>query len=752
MFGGMRRNTSSANGTTGRRSMSGQTAQLATTLSSTSYARRCKELIRLDRDLRALGAQVHFDMPRLVVIGGQSAGKSSLVEGVTGINVPRDSGTCTRCPMECTVSTSGSSWACTISLRTSYNTDGTVLEPPTIESFGPVLHQKRDVELWLRRAQAAILNRHLPLKDFLTKAEADLKKAVKDPNTLLFSRNTVMVDIEDPELADLSFVDLPGLIQNSDPETIDLIKGLVVANIESENTLILVAIPMSDDIDNQAAVRLAREADPHGERTIGMCLVRAISTHLDKRVPSPLCTGVLTKPDTLTRGALGARQKWQETIEGKVDPLKHGYYCVRLPDDDERARNISRAASQELAAKYFASTAPWDQMANHRNRFGVPNFVSDVSRLLIELIESNLPKLEAQLKQLLSQCQAELDDLPVIVSTSDPSTEIFLLITKFCEDFRAATCGESRKSLVQGARRRFAQLKQEIFDTRPNFRPFPGDLEQFVSIDGPGNPPGTPIRLEDVKIAVANSIGWELPKLVPFDATKGLILDFTKMWHTPSFASFDDVFALTSHFVKTLIGHHFGQFTKLEKHISSIVKLELEKCKVETLHSLRKLLELENLPLFTQNTDLLDSEGNAWHVRYTDAWQHPGRYHIRHIFDSPSQAPSERLEENPSVRLEADRDALLVMSNVRAYFQVAFKRVVDYVPLVIDHGLNQALAGSLQKSLFQSLTTNNTTERMEELLSEDPILAQKRASLESRKTNLLQIKERLEMLLQGGGV
>ena len=73
-------------------------------------------------------------------------------------------------------------------------------------------------------------------------------------------------------------------------------------------------------------------------------------------------------------------------IEGNQHPLKHGYYCVRLPDDDERARNISRTESSKLAAEFFNSTPPWNTITSH-NRFGVNNLVSDLSLILVGLIE-----------------------------------------------------------------------------------------------------------------------------------------------------------------------------------------------------------------------------------------------------------------------------------------------------------------------------------------------------------------------------
>ncbi len=43
-----------------------------------------------------LSAQVDIDLPQIAVIGSQSAGKSSLIESISGITLPRATGTCTR--------------------------------------------------------------------------------------------------------------------------------------------------------------------------------------------------------------------------------------------------------------------------------------------------------------------------------------------------------------------------------------------------------------------------------------------------------------------------------------------------------------------------------------------------------------------------------------------------------------------------------------------------------------------------------
>lgn len=139
-------------------------------------------------------------------------------------------------------------------------------------------------------------------------------------------------------------------------------------------------------MQNQPAVRLARRSDPEGKRTIGQLLL------ITRECRNP-CShfrniGVLTKPDTLTQGSTTSRQKWKEILQGDSEPdrLKHGYYCVRLPDDDERSQKISRQAAVQRAAQFFDTTPPWKDIAD-RSRFGIPSLVINVSRLLVQLIE-----------------------------------------------------------------------------------------------------------------------------------------------------------------------------------------------------------------------------------------------------------------------------------------------------------------------------------------------------------------------------
>ena len=109
------------------------------------------------------------------------------------------------------MSSSANAWACSISLRFEYDGRGLPLPSPRKHVFVPVLANRNQFEIYLRRAQAAILNPDIPPQAFLQKTAQELKDMPQSDSSLKFSKNIVRVDIWDPEATDLSFADLPGM-------------------------------------------------------------------------------------------------------------------------------------------------------------------------------------------------------------------------------------------------------------------------------------------------------------------------------------------------------------------------------------------------------------------------------------------------------------------------------------------------------------------------------------------------------------
>ncbi|KAH9475551.1 Interferon-induced GTP-binding protein Mx [Psilocybe cubensis] len=735
MFKNLRRN----NSVSGRkRALSSLPTPLeaSVAIGNSDYALKCHRIMELYWSIRDLGVQAVFDVPRVVVIGGQSSGKSSLVEAVSGITVPRDSGTCTRCPMDCSMSSDASSWSCTLSLSREFDKEGNRLSMPRIEPFGPVIEDKALLELWIRRAQSANLSPHRPMSDFYSMTEIELKNN-DDPEILPFSKNAIHIRLKDPNATDLTFVDMPGLIQNADEAIIALVRNLVENYIAMPNTLIVVAMPMTDDIENMQALALAKDpkVDPYKQRTIG----------------------VLTKPDTLGDGSRGRRDAWRKLLypqqdEERVD--KHGYYCVRLLHDDERSRAVSKFEAERISAQFFETVEPWCSIAD-RSRFGIPNFVKSISKLLIELIEKNLPSLQNAVNNELSNVQSELRNLPRL-STNDPTTDVMVCIHNFCKAITSdEEPGVHQLKLIQDNRYRYFTFKHDIEMTSPNFYPFENvhPISSRLNVQSQCEPRA----LADVREVIKKSIAWELPGNIPYKATQTLTLQYTSLWKQPSLLCFDDIVDNTRDFINVLLQENFGRYKELERYMRGFVFSEYEAHVQKTRRILERYIEHESTPMYTLN-DSYTKEKATWVSKYksmcagfnsypSPAYINAGSWDPLHIlYHFPPPAPTNR----PAASTWDDEINLI--SGVQAYFQIAHKRFIDYIPLTIEHELNQRFATSIHQTVLNAFVKKVQSGEvdLQDLVKEDPVVERKRKDLEDRKARLTQIKHKIDCFFSGG--
>ncbi|KAI5884833.1 uncharacterized protein SCHCODRAFT_02521978 [Schizophyllum commune H4-8] len=674
----------------------------------------------LHKDLSDLGASDFSpDLPRITVIGGQSAGKSSLVEAVSGIDVPRDSGTCTRCPMECRLFSGATTWSCLISLRFDHDAKGHRIDPVT-EAYSPVLIDKADVELWIRRAQATILSPHRSKEFFKNKSADEIR--FEDPSRLKFSKNAILVNLKDPGYTDMAFVDLPGLIQNEDKELIDTVHELVVERIQGKNTIILVAVPMSDDIETVMALRLAREADPNGERTIV----------------------AVTKADMMTTGASGIRQRWCNIItnagpSARKHRLRHGYYAVILPHDEARAAGETRAETQSRSRAFFDTESPWRGVKD-RKRFGVDNLVEYVSGLLVRLIEEALPQLRGDINALLRECGDGLRALPPqpqFECDADVSTYILLRVSDFCNVFKSAVSGDPasrHRDLIHTNRDHYAKLQRDIQDTRPDFRPWlEKDKYKDPTTELEAGKESTAMDVSDVKEVIKQVTTWELPGHIPFEATKVLIHRTTQHWTDPSIECFEHVAENTRRVVDRLIDAHFGQFGSLKEHVRDIIHEKFKDVSAAAEQSVKNVIKLDTgAPRYTQNMTDLDAATTKWNNMFC---QYNNEWRSRAIDYDEVNGNEEVAAHN--------RDAIMLMARVRAYCEVAAKRIVDTVPLTIEQRLVQQVAEGMLPTLLSALEREKPEEKRA-MLDEDEEVASSRRSLRARKDRLLKIQDRLD--------
>ena len=132
--------------------------------------------------------------------------------------------------------------------------------------------------------------------------------------------------IYSPNVLTLTLVDLPGLTKvpvGDQPKDIEKqIKDMVLKHITKANAIILAVTAANTDLANSDGLKLAREVDPEGQRTIG----------------------VLTKVDLMDDGT-----DVVDILAGRIIPLRLGYVPVvnRSQRDIETKKPIQYALDRE---------------------------------------------------------------------------------------------------------------------------------------------------------------------------------------------------------------------------------------------------------------------------------------------------------------------------------------------------------------------------------------------------------------------
>lgn len=218
------------------------------------FGERSKQLIQTIKNLSALNIDNTLpSLPKFVVVGDQSHGKSSLIEAIAEINLPRSEGTTTRCPFQIITSGSNSGWSCKVSLIVRYDYSPgtrngayphwTDTGSQTTTELGTI-RDPTGLEDALRKAQFAILNPgNDPLEIFRT---VNLNSATSG---LSFSPNIVSLEVTKPGLHELALYDLPGAINvaqsESEQHIVPFVERLLKNYLKDSKALILLAASLT---------------------------------------------------------------------------------------------------------------------------------------------------------------------------------------------------------------------------------------------------------------------------------------------------------------------------------------------------------------------------------------------------------------------------------------------------------------------------------------------------------------------------
>jgi dynamin GTPase len=286
-------------------------------------------------------------LPSVVVVGGQSSGKSSVLESIVGRDfLPRGSGIVTRRPLV---------------LQLHKTEEG--------KEYGEFLH--------------------LPKKKFYDFEY--VRREIQEETDRVTGRSKqispvpIHLSIYSPHVVNLTLIDLPGLtkvaVEGQPDSIVKDIDDMVRSYVEKPNSLILAISPANQDIATSDAIKLAREVDPGGERTFG----------------------VLTKLDLMDKGTNAV-----DVLEGRAYRLVNPWVGVVNRSQADINRNVDIVAARRKEREYFQSSPDYGHLVS---RMGSEYLAKLLSKHLEAVIKNRIPSIQALINKTIDELENEMNQL-----------------------------------------------------------------------------------------------------------------------------------------------------------------------------------------------------------------------------------------------------------------------------------------------------------------------------------------------------
>ena len=314
-----------------------------------------KDLFNMIDNLKQIGLSNHVQLPQIIVVGGQSSGKSSVLEALSHVRFPVAGGLSTHFPIELILRNSHTSEIKVEIERKTENQPGRKIEP-----LAPP-KTKDDIPAAIEKAKQLM----------------GVKNGVKS-----YSTDVLRVSVCDPDVPNLTLVDLPGLYSNNNNEQsvegIEIVLELARSYMRQKSSIILAIVSTTTDLIHHTVLKEARanDVDPSFRRTFG----------------------ILTHPDRLEPGST-LEEKYVELVKGKsIDPQhRFNWHVLRNRSEADASCTAEERDRQEAA---FFQTGVWRNVPS--NRKGIESLGKRLSRMLFDHITQELPRLINRIEDALS--------------------------------------------------------------------------------------------------------------------------------------------------------------------------------------------------------------------------------------------------------------------------------------------------------------------------------------------------------------
>uniref|UniRef100_A0A671T749 dynamin GTPase n=1 Tax=Sinocyclocheilus anshuiensis TaxID=1608454 RepID=A0A671T749_9TELE len=478
---------------------------------------------KLQDAFSTIGQSCNLDLPQIAVVGGQSAGKSSVLENFVGRDfLPRGSGIVTRRPL--------------------------ILQLVNNKAeYAEFLHCKG--------------RKFVDFDEVRQEIEAETDRITGSNKGI--SPIPINLRVYSPHVLNLTLIDLPGMtkvaVGDQPPDIEHQIRDMLMQFVTRESCLILAVTPANTDLANSDALKLSKEVDPQGLRTIG----------------------VITKLDLMDEGT-DAR----DIMENKLLPLRRGYIGVvnRSQKDIDGRKDIRAALAAER--KFFLSHPSYRHMAE---RMGTPHLQKTLNQQLTNHIRDTLPGLRSKLQSQLLSLEKEVEEYKNF-RPDDPTRKtkaLLQMVQQFGVDFEK--CIEGSGDQVDTAELSGGARINRIFHER-----FPFELIVFDEKE---------LRRE-ISHAIKNVHGVRTGLFTPDLAFETIVKKQIRKLKEPSLKCVDLVVSELTTLVRKS-AKKLGSYPRLREETERIVTTYVREREGKTKDQVLLLIDIELSYINTNHEDFI---------------------------------------------------------------------------------------------------------------------------------------------------
>ena len=611
--------------------------------------KKLRKLINLIDQLRDVGVNEYIKLPRICSLGTQSAGKSSVLESIVGLDfLPRGDGVVTRRPLElrlCHIN-SGEPWA--------------IFEERKGKKFTDFIQVRETIEA---------------LTD---------EVCGKDKNIL---DKPIVLNVYSQTCPDLTLVDLPGVtrvpIQGQPKNIEEITKNMAIRYIEDPLTIILCVIAANSDIATSDGLKLAKEIDTTGSRTLG----------------------VLTKLDIMDAGTDARKALMNEEI-----PLKLGYVGVKNRSKQDLLNKLSMAETAKREREFFKTNPAYKNLpAGH---LGTNVLINKLTKIYFRIIRENLPRIVKAINERLKTAEEELQGLGQPMPTDDAGKMSLLwnMINEYCDIFR---------NVLQG---KYTNKRLSFLDGEGGFKIkilYKKLLEEFT-----GNYKATE-EYDDEKIDYALTIheGDSIPGFPSVDAFVYLLRPQLEKLKEPIEECFNEVFQYIDFLSGKILEKTFTRFPQAVNDMTDLVTNYLSEEREKTKYIIDSVVEMEINYLFTNDKEYLDNF-TAFIPKHQKSQQMQNNAQNN---QGPNKNNQDINEIKPQPPVDAKKLFIKEIRNrIEAYFKLIVRNLRDMIPKIMGNYLIKEIEENMQLKLYNKLYN---AKEMTDLLNEPESVAERRKEL-----------------------